>query len=84
MLGGFSHRSSEAYEDGSGTVFTEGANYLPSVDGVDAYNVNSAWARLYFEPAVGHEIHLSYGICVQTIFGHSDYATGGKGENKIR
>ncbi len=60
VLGGFSHRSSEAYEDGSGTVFTEGANYLPSVDGADAYDVNSAWTRLYFEPSPGHEIHLSY------------------------
>ena len=60
VLGGISHRSSKAFEDGSGAVFTEEANYLPSAADADAYNVNSVWTRLYFEPAVGHEIHLSY------------------------
>jgi iron complex outermembrane receptor protein len=61
VLGGISHRSSEAYEDGSGTAFTESADYRPSsVQGVDAYNVNSAWTRLYFKPSDGHEVHLSY------------------------
>ena len=60
VLGGLSHRSSRAYEDGSGTVFTEGANYLPEVEDVDAYNIDSYWTRLYFEPSVGHELHLSY------------------------
>jgi iron complex outermembrane receptor protein len=61
ILGGLSHRSSEPYEDGSGTIFTEGANYRPSsVQGIDAYDVDSAWTRLYFQPSDGHEIHLSY------------------------
>jgi iron complex outermembrane receptor protein len=60
ILGGFSHRSSQPYEDGSGTIFTEGANYQPSVNGIDAYNVDSFWTRLYFEPAKGHELHISY------------------------
>lgn len=60
VLGGFSHRSSQPYEDGSGTLFTEGANYNSLVDGVDAYDVNSFWTRLYYQPAVGHELHLSY------------------------
>ena len=60
VLGGISHRSSQPYSDGSGTLFTEEANYLPSVDGVDAYSINSFWTRMYFEPAPGHELHLSY------------------------
>ena len=60
VLGGFSHRSSQPYEDGSGTVFTEGANYVPEVSGVDAYDINSYWTRMYFQPAAGHELHLSY------------------------
>jgi len=60
ILGGFSHRSSQPYEDGSGTLFTEEANYKSSADGVDAYDVNSLWTRLYFQPANGHELHLSY------------------------
>ncbi len=60
VLGGVSHRSSQPYEDGSGALFTEGANYQTAVDGVDAYNINSYWSRLYFEPKAGHELHLSY------------------------
>ncbi|HSN57397.1 MAG TPA: TonB-dependent receptor, partial [Candidatus Sulfomarinibacteraceae bacterium] len=60
VLGGISHRSSQPYEDGSGTVFTEGANYLPEVEDVDAYNIDSYWTRLYFEPSAGHELHLSF------------------------
>ena len=60
ILGGFSHRSSEPYADGSGRLLTEMANYTEAADGVDAYDVNSAWARLYWEPGVNHEINLSY------------------------
>jgi len=60
VLGGISHRSSQPYEDGSGTLFTEEANYSPLVDGVDAYNIDSFWTRLYCQPAVGHELHFSY------------------------
>ncbi len=60
VLGGVSHRSSQPYEDGSGALFTEGANYQTVVDGVDAYNITSYWSRLYYEPKAGHELHLSY------------------------
>jgi iron complex outermembrane receptor protein len=60
VLGGLSHRSSEPYTDGSGTVFTEVANYTSAVEGLDAFDVMSVWTRLYFEPAEGHELHLSY------------------------
>jgi iron complex outermembrane receptor protein len=60
VLGGFSHRSSQPYADGSGQLLTEMANYTDAADGVDAYDVNSAWARLYWEPGVNHEINLSY------------------------
>ena len=60
VLGGFSHRSSEPYADGSGTLLTEMSNYTDAVDGVDAYNITSIWTRLYWEPGVNHEINLSY------------------------
>ena len=60
VLGGFSHRSSQPYADGSGQLLTEMSNYTEAADGVDAYNVTSAWTRLYWEPGVNHEINLSY------------------------
>jgi iron complex outermembrane receptor protein len=60
VLGGFSHRSSEPYADGSGTTLTQMANYTYAATGVDAYQVNSAWTRFYWEPAVNHEINLSF------------------------
>jgi iron complex outermembrane receptor protein len=60
VLGGFSHRSSGVFEDGAGTVFTEDANYNSSAQGADAYDINTAWTRLYFRPGDGHELHLSY------------------------
>jgi iron complex outermembrane receptor protein len=60
VLGGLSHRSSQPYADGSGQLLTEMANYTEAADGVDAYDVTSAWARLYWEPGVNHEINLSY------------------------
>jgi iron complex outermembrane receptor protein len=59
-LGGFSHRSSEPYADGSGRLLTEMANYTGAASGVDAYNISSGWARLYWAPVASHEINLSY------------------------
>jgi iron complex outermembrane receptor protein len=60
VLGGLSHRSSAPFEDGSGTSLTEMANYSDAADGVDAYSIDSGWTRLFFSPADGHELHLSY------------------------
>jgi iron complex outermembrane receptor protein len=60
VLGGLSHRSGEPFADGSGERFTETANYTDAVEGVDAYNIDSGWARMYFRPADGHELNLSY------------------------
>jgi iron complex outermembrane receptor protein len=60
VLGGYSQRSSGVYEDGSGAVFTEEANYNSSAQGADAYDINTAWTRLYFQPGDDHELHLSY------------------------
>jgi len=60
VLVGLSHRSSQPYADGSGQLLTEMANYTDAADGIDAYDVNSAWARLYWEPGVNHEINFSY------------------------
>lgn len=60
MLGGLSHRSGEPFADGSGQRFTETANYADAVEGVDAYNIDSGWTRMYLRPADGHELNLSY------------------------
>jgi iron complex outermembrane receptor protein len=60
VLGGLSHRSSAAYEDGAGESLTEMANYSGAADGVDAYSIDSGWTRLFFSPAEQHELHLSY------------------------
>ncbi len=60
VLGGLSHRSGEPFADGSGQRFTETTNYTDAADGVDAYNIDSGWTRMYFRPADGHELNLSY------------------------
>ncbi len=60
VLAGGSHRSSEPFEDGSGQRFTENANYTDAVDNVDAYDVTSAWTRLFYRPGEVHELNLSY------------------------
>lgn len=60
VLGGLSNRTSKPYADGSGQLFTEQSNYTEVADDVDAYDVTSAWTRLYWEPADTHELNLSY------------------------
>ena len=60
VLGGVSHRSSKAYEDGTGLRFTEEADYKSTAVDNDAYNVNSVWTRLYYQPGEGHELSFSY------------------------
>jgi iron complex outermembrane receptor protein len=60
VLGGFSRRSSQPYSDGSGTLLTEMSNYTGAVDGLDAYDITSAWGRLYWEPGMNQEVNLSY------------------------
>ena len=60
VLGGLSHRSSAPFEDGSGKSLTEMANYADPTADVDAYGIDSGWTRLYFRPADGHELNLSY------------------------
>ena len=60
VLGGLSHRSSAPFEDGSGKSLTEMANYAEPAADVDAYSVDSGWTRLFYSPADGHELNLSY------------------------
>jgi len=60
VLGGISNRTSKAYADGSGQLITEQANYTDAVVDADAYDVTSAWTRLYWEPADKHAFNLSY------------------------
>jgi iron complex outermembrane receptor protein len=60
VLGGFSNRTSKAYADGSGQLITEQSNYTEAANDADAYDVTSAWTRLYWQPAEKHELNLSY------------------------
>ena len=60
FLAGYSYRSSGPYKDGSGALFTERANYLPTATEEDAFRVGTAWARTTFKPAKGHSIQASY------------------------
>ncbi len=60
VLGGLSNRTSKPYADGSGQLITERSNYTEAADDADAYDVSSAWARLYWAPAEEHELNLSY------------------------
>ncbi len=60
ILGGVSHRTASAYQDGSGERFTETVNYNQEGLDTDAYSVTSAWTRLFYQPAENHELSLSY------------------------
>lgn len=57
---GYSYRSSQPYEDGSGRAFTELANYRPDAVDSDAFEVGTAWGRLVLAPAEGHSVQLAY------------------------
>jgi len=60
MLGGYSFRTSDPYRDGSGRMFTEYANYRPDATGSSAFDVRTAWARLYFSPRQKHSAQVAY------------------------
>ncbi len=59
-LAGYSHRRSLPYRDGDGRRFTELANYRPENRGDEAFSIATAWGRVVWEPAAGHQVDLAY------------------------
>jgi iron complex outermembrane receptor protein len=59
-LGGYSYRTSDPYRDGSGTLFTQYANYRPNAMSSTAFEVQTGWARLYFSPHPKHSAQVAY------------------------
>jgi len=60
VLGGYSYRASDIYEDGSGRPFPEGVNYKSTVGSERAFEVNTAWGRVDLSPSDSHAAQLSY------------------------
>jgi iron complex outermembrane receptor protein len=59
-LGGLSYRRSGPYEDGRGQLMTQGAGYRADAADSDAFRATTAWGRLAWKPADGHQIETSY------------------------
>ena len=60
VLGGFSYRSSDPYEDGAGQKFTEITNYKASAIDEKAFEIGTAWGRAGWSPAEGNQLQVSY------------------------
>lgn len=59
-LGGYSYRTADPYRDGSGTLFTQYANYRPDTVASTAFDVQTAWARLFVSPRRNHSAQVAY------------------------
>jgi iron complex outermembrane receptor protein len=59
-LAGYSYRRSLPYRDGDGRRFTELANYRPEDREDEAFSIGTAWGRVIWAPATGHQIDLAY------------------------
>jgi iron complex outermembrane receptor protein len=59
-LAGYSHRRSLPYRDGAGRRFTELANYRPERREDEAFSVGTAWGRVIWLPAPGHQLDVAY------------------------
>jgi len=59
-LAGYSYRRSDPYRDGDGRAFTELANYRPENRGDEAFSVATAWGRVVWSPAPGHQLDVAY------------------------
>ena len=59
-LAGYSHRHSLPYRDGDGRRFTELANYRPESREDEAFSIGTAWGRVVWAPAAGHQLDLAY------------------------
>jgi iron complex outermembrane receptor protein len=59
-LAGYSERRGDAFEDGAGRRFTEIANYRPESQGDRAFSIGTAWGRVVWAPAAGHQVDVAY------------------------
>ena len=59
ILGGYSMRRGDSYEDGSGRSMLATANYLPSAFDVRAFDVNTAWMRADLAAKAAHGFQAS-------------------------
>ena len=59
-LAGYSYRRSDPYRDGAGRRFTELANYRPAAQDAQAFSAGTAWGRVLWKPAEGHQLDLAY------------------------
>jgi len=59
-LAGYSERRGDPFEDGDGRRFTELANYRPENQGDRAFSVGTAWGRVLWAPAAGHQVDVAY------------------------
>jgi iron complex outermembrane receptor protein len=59
-LAGYSYRVSDPFRDGDGRRFTEIANYRPQDQADRAYSIGTAWGRVVWTPAAGHQLDLAY------------------------
>jgi iron complex outermembrane recepter protein len=60
ILGGYSYRTSDPYEDGSGRPFTAYANYTADAGRNRAFNINTGWINADFYPTDNQRISLAY------------------------
>ncbi len=60
VLGGYSFRTSEPYQDGLGKRFTAYANYRNPAGEDTAFRIHTGWTQVWFSPAHNHEASLSY------------------------
>jgi iron complex outermembrane recepter protein len=60
VLAGYSYRAAQGYQDGSGRSFLQTSNYRsPSAD-ANAFDVNTAWARVDLARGTTHGLQLGY------------------------
>ena len=59
-LAGYSERRGDPFEDGDGRRFTELANYRPENQGDRAFSIGTAWGRVVWQPAAGHQLDVAY------------------------
>ena len=60
VLAGYSERRGDPFEDGAGRRFTEIANYRPENRDDRAFSIGTAWGRVVWAPADGHQVDLAY------------------------
>jgi iron complex outermembrane receptor protein len=59
-LAGYSYRTSDPFRDGAGRRFTELANYRTEDQADAAFSIGTAWGRVVWAPATGHQVDVAY------------------------